>query len=277
MRVNLIMNRLLKIIVLIGISAGCTNNSHTSKKSINSSHTIESINFKVIKTYPHDTESFTEGFLFYNNQLFESTGSPEEFPKTRSVFGIVDLNTGKIDIKVELDKNSYFGEGIVVFEGKIFQLTYKNQTGFIYDLKSYKKIGSFKYSNKEGWGLTSDGKNIIMSDGTNIITYLDPDSLKVVKTLKVTFNGSSALYMNELEFIDGYIYANVWTTNNIAKIDPKTGIIVGIIDLSSLFYEARKSYPMSEATNGIAYDSSKDRIFVTGKFWPTIYQIKFPH
>lgn len=277
MRVNLIMNRLLKIIVLIGISAGCTNNSHSSKKSINSSHTIESINFKVIKTYPHDTESFTEGFLFYNNQLFESTGSPEEFPKTRSVFGIVDLNTGKIDIKVELDKNSYFGEGIVVFEGKIFQLTYKNQTGFIYDLKSYKKIGSFKYSNKEGWGLTSDGKNIIMSDGTNIITYLDPDSLKVVKTLNVTFNGSSALYMNELEFIDGYIYANVWTTNNIAKIDPKTGIIVGIIDLSSLFYEARKSYPMSEATNGIAYDSPKDRIFVTGKFWPTIYQIKFPH
>jgi glutamine cyclotransferase len=277
MRVNLIMHRLLKIIVLIGISVGCTNNSHSSKKSINSSHTIESINFKVIKTYPHDTESFTEGFLFYNNQLFESTGSPEEFPKTRSVFGIVDLNTGKIDIKVELDRNSYFGEGIVIFEGKIFQLTYKNQTGFIYDLKSYKKIGSFKYSNKEGWGLTSDGKYIIMSDGTNIITYLDPDSLKVVKTLNVTFNGSSALYMNELEFIDGYIYANVWSTNNIAKIDPKTGIIVGIIDLSSLFYEARKSYPMSEATNGIAYDSSKDRIFVTGKFWPTIYQIKFPH
>jgi glutaminyl-peptide cyclotransferase len=277
MRVYLIMNRLLKIIVLIGISVGCTNNSHSSKKSINSSHTIESINFKVIKTYPHDTESFTEGFLFYNNQLFESTGSPEEFPKTRSVFGIVNLNTGKIDIKAELDKNSYFGEGIVIFEGKIFQLTYKNQTGFIYDLKSYKKIGSFKYSNKEGWGLTSDGKNIIMSDGTNIITYLDPDSLKVVKTLNVTFNGSSALYMNELEVIDGYIYANVWTTNNIAKIDPKTGIIVGIIDLSSLFYEARKSYPMSEATNGIAYDSSKDRIFVTGKFWPTIYQIKFPH
>jgi glutamine cyclotransferase len=277
MRVNLIMHRLLKIIVLIGISVGCTNNSHSSKKSINSSHTIESINFKVIKTYPHDTESFTEGFLFYNNQLFESTGSPEEFPKTRSVFGIVDLNTGKIDIKVELDRNSYFGEGIVIFEGKIFQLTYKNQTGFIYDSKSYKKIGSFKYSNKEGWGLTSDGKNIIMSDGTNIITYLDPDSLKVIKTLNVTFNGSSALYMNELEFIDGYLYANIWTTNNIAKIDPKTGIIVGIIDLSSLFYEARKYYPMSEATNGIAYDSSKDRIFVTGKFWPTIYQIKFSH
>jgi glutamine cyclotransferase len=277
MRVNLIKYRIPEIIILIGISVGCTNNSHSTKKSINSSHQIQSISFKVIKTYPHDTESFTEGFLFYNNQLFESTGSPEEFPKTRSVFGIVDLNTGKIDIKVELDRNTYFGEGIVIFEGKIFQVTYKNQIGFIYDLTSYKKIGSFKYSNKEGWGLTSDGKNIIMSDGTNILTYFDPNSLKVVKTLNVTFNGSPALDMNELEFIDGYLYSNIWTTNNIAKIDPRTGRIVGIIDLSSLFYEARKAYSMSEATNGIAYDSSKDRIFVTGKFWPTIYQIKFPH
>ena len=277
MRVKITMYRILGIIILTGISVGCTNNSHSSKQSINNNHHIQSINFKVVKTYPHDTESFTEGFLFYNNQLFESTGSPEEFPKTRSVFGIVDLNTGKIDIKVELDRNSYFGEGIVILEGKIFQVTYKNQIGFIYDLKSYKKSGSFKYSNKEGWGLTSDGKNIIMSDGTNIITYLEPDSLKVVKTLNVTFSGSPALDMNELEFINGYLYANIWTTNNIAKIDPRTGIIVGILDLSSLFYEAKKAYPGSEATNGIAYDSSKDRIFVTGKFWPTIYQIKFPH
>jgi glutaminyl-peptide cyclotransferase len=277
MRVNFNMHRLLIIIIIIKISVACTNNSHSGKIPVNSSHTIESINFKVIRTYPHDTKSFTEGFLFYNHQLFESTGSPEEFPKTKSVFGIVDLNTGIIDIKAELDKNSYFGEGIVILKGKIFQVTYKNQIGFIYDLKSYKKIGSFKYSNKEGWGLTSDGKNIIMSDGTNIITYLNPDSLNVVKTLNVTFNGSSALYMNELEFINGYIYANIWTTNNIAKIDPDTGIIVGIIDLSSLFYEAKKAYPGSEATNGIAYDSAKDRIFVTGKFWPTIYQIKFPH
>jgi len=271
------MYRLLIIIILTGISVACSNNSQTNKKPIKSSKSIQSINFKVIKTYPHDTDSFIEGFLFYNNQLFESTGSPEEFPETRSVFGIADLNTGKIDIKVELDRNNFFGEGIVILNGKIFQITYKNQTGFIYDLKSYKKTGSFRYSNKEGWGLTTDGKNIIMSDGTNIITYLDPDSLKVVKTLNVTFNGSSALYMNELEFIDGYLYANIWTTNNIAKIDPSTGAIVGIIDLSSLFYEAKKSYTLSEATNGIAYDSSKDRIFVTGKFWPTIYQIKFSH
>ena len=123
------MDRLLKIIILIGISVACTNNSHSNKKSITSSHTIESINFKVTKTYPHDTESFTEGFLFYNNQLFESTGSPEEFPKTRSVFGIVDLNTGKIDIKVELDKNSYFGRVSSYLKGKYFNLLTKIRLG----------------------------------------------------------------------------------------------------------------------------------------------------
>jgi glutamine cyclotransferase len=268
--------RLLGIIIILWISTACSNSPKGSRE-VKSNNTIQTINFKVIKTYPHDTGSFTEGFLFHEGQLFESTGSPEEFPEIRSVFGIVNLKTGKINIKAELDRNTFFGEGIVIFKDKLFQLTYKNQIGFIYDLKTFRKTGSFKYPNKEGWGLTTDGRNIIMSDGTNIITYLDPDSLKVTKTLDVTFNGSSALYMNELEFINGYLYANVWTTNNIAKIDPANGKIIGIIDLSSLYSEAKKTYPLSEATNGIAYDPLQDRIFVTGKFWPEIYQITFPH
>jgi glutaminyl-peptide cyclotransferase len=271
------MRKPLIIILILWIIVGCTN-SISSKKGIHrNDNQIQSINFKVEKTFPHDKGSFTEGLIFHDNELFESTGSPEEYPNTRSVIGIVDMKTGKIDVKVELDRNSFFGEGIVFFKDKLYQLTYKNQTGFVYDSKTYQKLGFFTYLNKEGWGLTTDGKNIIMSDGTNIITYLDPDSLKVVKTLDITFNGSSALYMNELEYINGYVYANIWTTNNIAKIDPQTGKIIGIINLTSLFLEAKKEYPMSEATNGIAYDSSKDRIFVTGKFWPTIYQIKFPH
>ena len=277
LRMHLDMKGPLIFVLILWIGTGCTN-SNSDKKGIHrDDNQIQSINFKVVKTFPHDTESFTEGLIFHDNQLFESTGSPEEYPKTRSVIGIVDLKTGKIDVKVELDRNSYFGEGIVFFKDKLFQLTYKNQTGFIYDSKTYKKVGFFTYLNKEGWGLTTDGKDIIMSDWTNIITYLDPDSLKVVKTLNITFNGSSALYMNELEFINGFLYANIWTTNNIAKIDPQTGKVIGIINLSSLFLKAKKEYPMSEVTNGIAYDSSKDRIFVTGKFWPTIYQIKFPH
>jgi glutamine cyclotransferase len=264
------------IFIGLVILCSCTNNSRALKRSGNDKQ-IESIGFKVVKTFPHDMGSFTEGFLFHDNQLFESTGSPEEFPSARSVFGPVDLKTGKIDVKAELDRKSYFGEGILFFGDKIYQLTYKNQIGFIYDSKTYKQTGTFKYSNKEGWALTTDGKSIIMSDGTNLITYLDPDSLKVIKTLNITFNGQSALYVNELEYINGYIYANIYTTTNIAKIEPSTGKVVGIIDLSSLYAEAVKNNPGAEYTNGIAYDESKDRIFVTGKFWPEIYQIKFPH
>lgn len=264
------------IFIGLVILCSCTNNSRVQKRNGNDTQ-IESIGFKVVKTFPHDIESFTEGFLFHDNQLFESTGSPAEFPSARSVFGPVDLKTGKIDVKAELDRKNYFGEGILFFGDKIYQLTYKNQIGFIYDSKTYKQTGTFKYSNKEGWALTTDGKSIIMSDGTNLITYLDPDSLKVIKTLNITFNGQSALYVNELEYINGYIYANIYTTTNIAKIEPSTGKVVGIIDLSSLYAEAVKYNPGAEYTNGIAYDESKDRIFVTGKFWPEIYQIKFPH
>jgi glutaminyl-peptide cyclotransferase len=272
------MHKLLIIIAVLVISQGCTNNAVTEKKAGHRiENQIQTIRFKVVKTYPHDSGSFTEGFLFHDNKLFESTGSPDDFPETRSVFGIVDLKSGKIDIKSELDRNKYFGEGIVFLRGRIFQVTYKNQTCFVYDAKSYVMIDSLKYNNKEGWGLTTDGESIIMSDGTNIITWLDPDSLNVKKTLNITFNGSSALYMNELEYINGYLYANIWTTDNIAKIDPLNGRIIGIIDLSPLYLEAKKKYALSEATNGIAFDSSHDRIFVTGKFWPYIYQIEFPH
>jgi glutaminyl-peptide cyclotransferase len=266
------------IILIIGLTLGCTNNTHNNKRGIHrNENQVQTISYKVVKTYPHDTRSFTEGFLIHDNQLFESTGSPEEFPDTRSVFGPVDLKTGKIMVKAELDRKNFFGEGIVFWKDKIYQLTYKNQVGFIYESKTYKRTGSFTFSNKEGWGLTMDDRNIIMSDGTNIITYLDPDSLKVIKTQNITFHGSSALYINELEYINGYLYANIWTTNNIARIDLQTGRIIGIIDLTPLFAEAKKKYPLSEATNGIAFDSSKDKIFVTGKFWPTIYQIKFQH
>jgi glutamine cyclotransferase len=272
------MRRSLYIFLIICLIAACKNNSNSiNHTSINRGNTISSIKFSIKKIYPHDTESFTEGFLFHDNLLFESTGSPDNFPNTRSVIGIVDLKTGKINVKVELDRTKYFGEGILFFNDKLFQLTYKNQIGFIYDAKSYKQIGTFHYSNQEGWGMTTDGRSIIMSDGTNTITYWDPNNLKEIKKLNVTFNGSSALYMNELEYINGFIYANVWTTNNIAKIDPDNGKIVGIIDLTSLYLKARKENPQSEATNGIAYDPKRDRILVTGKFWPFIYQIKFPH
>ncbi|MES2761275.1 MAG: glutaminyl-peptide cyclotransferase [Bacteroidota bacterium] len=237
---------------------------------------IPAINFSLVNQYPHDITSFTEGLLFHDNKLFESTGAPDNSPQTRSLFGTVDMKTGKIDVKAEIDRNIYFGEGIVALNGKIFQVTWKNQTGFIYDAKTFKNIGKFSYTNREGWGLTTDGKSLIMSDGTSYLTYIDPVSFNVTKRLDVAENGYVLEHLNELEYIKGFIYANVWMTNTIVKIDPNTGDVVGKMDLSDLSYQSKTQNPNALEMNGIAYDSISDKILVTGKFWPTIYEIKFP-
>ncbi len=238
---------------------------------------IPLLNYAVINHFPHDTSLFTEGFLFHNGQIVESTGSPEELPQSRSVIGIWDLSTGEFSTKIEIDKSRYFGEGIVLLNNRLYQITYKNQTGFIYDAKAFREIGQFTYSNKEGWGLTTDGTNLIMSDGTALLTYLDPIKLSPIKVLKVTEQGSPIDHLNELEFINGFLYANIWLTNFIVKIDPSSGNIVGKLDLSSLTTEAKSLNPRADVLNGIAYDSSTDKIYVTGKLWPKIYQIQFPH
>jgi glutamine cyclotransferase len=270
------MTRFLLALLITILFTSCNNDRTSKLQSLNKDiNGISLIKYTIKNTYPHSIESYTEGLLFHDNELFESTGSPENYPKTRSVIGIVNLKTGNIDVKVEIDREKYFGEGILFFKNKLYQLTYKNQLGFIYNSENFKQIGTFSYKNKEGWGMTTDGNFIIMSDGTNFITYWDPDSLKEIKKINITYNGSSALYANELEFINGYIYANIWTTNYIAKIDPTNGKIVGLVDLTILFLKARKENPQSEATNGIAYDSKRDRVLVTGKFWPYIFEIKF--
>lgn len=238
---------------------------------------VPTIEYTITSTLPHDTNSFTEGLLFYNNQLFESTGSPENIPATKSVFGSVDPKTGVIQAKAELDKKQYFGEGIVFFNNKVYQLTYKNQLGFIYDATTFKPLGRFSFSNEEGWGLTTDGTSLIMSDGTNVLTYLDPATLKPTKTLNVRNAGYAEDYLNELEYINGYIYANVWTKNYVVKIDPATGDIAGILDLSMLMDKAKSKYRESNVVNGIAYDAATDKIYVTGKLWPEIFEINFKH
>ena len=237
---------------------------------------IPEIKFSVENQYPHDITSFTEGFLFHDNKLFESTGATDNLPQTRSLFGIVDLKTGKIDVKAELDRNIYFGEGIVFLNNKIYQLTYKNQTCFVYDGKTYKNIGKFSYTNREGWGLTTDGKSLIMSDGTSYLTFLNPENFAVEKVVDVAENDYVLENLNELEYIKGFIYANIWTTTTIVKIDPATGNVVGKLDLSSLSNESKMKHPASLEMNGIAYDSVSGKILVTGKMWPTIYEIKFP-
>lgn len=263
----------LLILIILHICYGCKDNDAVSKLKNKS---IPPIDYKYVNSYPHDLTSFTEGLLIYDGSLFESTGSPGEFPQTRSLFGIVDLKTGKIDIKAEIDKTRYFGEGIAFLKGKVFQLTYKNKVGFIYDAITFKKINEFTFPSAEGWGLTTDGIYLIMSDGTNIITWLDPDTFEVIRTISVSAIGYSRnnLKLNELEFIKGFIYANLWTTNTILKVDPKDGNVVGKLNLSSLEYDSKKTFPGSLEMNGIAYDSISDRVFVTGKFWPKIYEIE---
>jgi glutamine cyclotransferase len=232
------------------------------------------ITYDFLNSYPHDTTSFTEGLLIHQGKIYESTGASQELPQTRSLFGVLDTVNGKIEKKVELDKEKYFGEGITFLNGKVYQLTYKNQIGFIYDAHTFKKLGDFPIPSKEGWGLTTDGVNLIMSDGTHTLTYLDPNTLKVVKMLAVTENGFAKEALNELEFIKGYIYANVWTTNTIAKIDTTNGKVVGILDLSPLASESANLYKESLEMNGIAYDSARQSVFVTGKMWPKLFEIK---
>jgi glutamine cyclotransferase len=235
------------------------------------------INYGVGHVYPHDTTSYTEGFVFYDHHFFESSGAPEEFPQTRSMIGIDDLGSGKVDKKIELDRRRYFGEGIVFFKGKLYQLTYKNHTGFIYDAANYRRVDSFTFANKEGWALTTDSTSLIMSDGTSNLTYLDPVSLKPVKVLAVTLNSVPLDSLNELEYIGKYIYANRFTQNYLVKINPVDGKVVGKLDLTSLVEQEKNRNPGCDVLNGIAYDPGTDKVFVTGKLWSGIYEIVFSH
>ncbi len=270
------MKKLLIFPLVLCLLLSCSNNSET-KSTESSSQKILIINYTVTKYFPHDVTSYTEGLIVHDGQLYESTGSPEELKQTKSLIGIIDLNTGKIDKKIELDRTKYFGEGIVILKDKMYQVTYTNKTGFIYDIKSFKQIGKFNYSNKEGWGLTTNGTDLIMSDGTDSLTFIPPENLHSYKTLVVTENGAPLYKLNELEYIKGFIYANIYTTNYIVKIDPANGKVVGKLNLGSLSVEAKNKSSTADVLNGIAYDSASDKIYVTGKLWSNIYQINFPH
>lgn len=256
----------------------CNNNSDKKETPAEKpkDETPDNINFKVVHFFPHDTTSYTEGFLVHNGLLFESTGHTNSYPDTRSRFGPVDLKNGRMDTKVEIDKKKYFGEGIVFLKDRVYQLTDTTHIGFVYDANTYKKLGSFSYDG-EGWGLTTNGRDLIMSNGSSNIYYREPSPFKIIKTLGVTDNNGPVQNINEMELINGYIYANQWQTDYILKIDTTNGKVVGRLDLTSLKTEAKTKYPFSEETNGIAYDSASNKIYVTGKLWPLIYEIQFEH
>jgi glutaminyl-peptide cyclotransferase len=270
-------------ILIVGFSfllLACSETKEKKPSTTNTSTTpaatvqTPQLHYTLVNRYPHDELAFTEGFLFHKGVLYESTGSPDNLPQTQSFIGSVDLKTGKINKKVELDRTVYFGEGIVFLNNKVYQLTYQNQLGFYYDAKSFQKIGQFTYENKEGWGMTTDGTSLIMSDGTHQLTYLDAFTLKPSKKITVTENDFFVQHLNELEYINGFIYANIWLTNAIVKIDPTTGKVVGKIDLSNLVYEVKSTHPAAAELNGIAFNPENGNVYVTGKMWPTIYELK---
>jgi glutamine cyclotransferase len=230
------------------------------------STTSDLIPFDVVKVFPHDVTAFTQGLTIANGKLYESTG------QAGSWISEVEIATGKQSKKIVLD-NQYFGEGITILNGKVYQLTWQNKTGFVYNLPSYNKVAEFTY-NHEGWGITSNGEHLIVSDGTDRVHFLDTASLKEVKSILVKRGGESVSQLNELEFIDGFIFANQWQSSNIFKIDPANGNVVGVLDLSPLKEEVIKFQGNPDVLNGIAYERNTKTILVTGKLWPVLFALR---
>jgi glutamine cyclotransferase len=223
--------------------------------------------FEVVASFPHDPAAFTEGLLFADGVMYESTGM-----EGASWIRKVDLATGAVQQQHDVDKQ-YFGEGIVVWQDKIYSLTWKNQKGFILDKATFAPKGEFAYPG-EGWALTTDGKQIFMSDGTSQIRTLDPNTLQETGRIDVKMNGRPVDQINELEFIKGEIWANIFQADRIIRIDPASGEVKGVVFLANLLKPEDRAGRNVDVLNGIAYDSAGDRIFVTGKYWPKIYQIK---
>lgn len=221
----------------------------------------------VIHTYPHDKSAFTEGLFYLNGYLYESTGL-----NGQSSVRKVDLATGRV-LQSQALSPRYFGEGIVAWKGRLIQLTWQSHVGFVDDLATFKQLRQFGYPG-EGWALTTNGRQLIMSDGTPQLRFLDPETLKQTRRLTVTADGQPVARLNELEWVKGEILANIWLTNFIARIDPATGKVIGWIDLTGLANAAEIGGNSDAIPNGIAYDAGNDRLFVTGKLWPKLFEIK---
>ncbi|MBD3581186.1 glutaminyl-peptide cyclotransferase [Flavobacterium selenitireducens] len=225
------------------------------------------LNYTVVRTYPHDTVSFTEGLEFYNNSLYESTGQ-----NGKSYVRKVDLATGKALLQADLEQQ-YFGEGITIVNHQLFYLTWQSNVGFIYDPETLKRVSTFSYDKKiEGWGMTNDGKVIYQSDGTEKIWTMDPKTQKMLDFVNVYSTSGKIKSVNELEYVDGKIYGNIWQKDALAVIDPKTGAVEAIVNLVNLRKELKN--PASEVLNGIAYNKKTNTFFVTGKNWDKMFEIK---
>lgn len=230
------------------------------------SSTVPQYTFKIIQTFPHDPAAFTQGLVFHNGFLYEGTGL-----KGRSSLRKVRLGTGEVVQEADLSPE-FFGEGITIFKDEIVQVTWQSHVGFVYNLTDFHRLRQFSYPG-EGWGLTTDGREIFMSDGTPEIRVLDPATLAEKRRFTVHDGNSRIKELNELEFVEGEIYANIWQTDRIARISPRNGELLGWIDLKGLLSPVYRLAP-GAVLNGIAYDSERKRLFVTGKLWPKIFEIQ---
>lgn len=266
------------------VAAG--NNNGTAANTITKSNENTPVyTYEVVNTFRHDDDAFTEGLIFSNGFLYESTGQTGD-----STLRKVDLQSGKVVQKYKL-KDDIFGEGMTALNGKIYQVSWQNYTAFVYDFNTLKLIKELKYTG-EGWGLTTDGTNLLMSDGTHIIKVIDPETFKTMRSIPVLQENGKPLYLiNELEYIKGEIWANIWQSeqkqtettqgkmpnigkpNYIARINPETGKVIGWIDLANISPED-SGEDSENSLNGIAYDAGSDRIFVTGKNWKKLFEIK---
>ena len=222
--------------------------------------------YQIVQSYPHDRLAFTEGLVYHNGEFYESTGMNNQSSLRR-----VEIATGKILQRIDLP-GQYFGEGLALFNDQLLQLTWQNQIGFVYERATFKPLRTFSYP-MPGWGMTHDGSMLIISDGTPVLHFYDPATLTETHSVSVTFNGQPVQMLNELEYVRGEVYANIWLTNVIARIDPATGAVLGWIDLTGLLTAEDMQQPV-DVLNGIAYDPQGDRLFVTGKYWPKVFEIK---
>jgi glutamine cyclotransferase len=222
--------------------------------------------YEVVNAFPHDAQAFTQGLVFHDGALLESTGL-----ERHSTLRRVELQTGKVLQKVDVPPY-FFAEGMTLFGGKIYQLTWKGEKGFVYDPQTFQKTGEFAYEG-EGWGLTHDADSLILSDGSDRLRFIDPNTYQVRRTISVRDGSRPVFELNELEYVKGEIYANVWHENRVARIDPQTGAVKGWIDLSGLLKPGEVS-DEEAVLNGIAYDEVGDRLFVTGKLWPKLFEIR---
>jgi glutamine cyclotransferase len=253
------------ILTLLLLHAACGRNAGGTSSSGETPLEAPVYTFQVMGVWPHDTAAFTQGLEIHQGVLYESTGGYGS-----SSLRQVELQTGRVLRKVDVEPQ-YFAEGLTIFRGRIYQLTWQSHKGFVYDLESFERLGEFACEG-EGWGLTHDDRSLIMSDGTNRIRFLSPVNYTVERTIKVYDHDRPLMQLNELEYIKGEIYANIWKTDWIVRLDPETGKILGWIDLKGLLPASERSAG-TDVLNGIAYDASNERLFVTGKLWPRLFQI----